>query len=565
MKRFFYLLLLVSVLIAACTGGEHRRALDTAYALINERPDSAIAILDSLGPSAQDLSRGQLRRWQLLRLMAQNKCDTVFRSDSLQRILTDYYDRHGTPNERMWAHYLLGRAYYDMGEALPALKAYEDATAAADTTAADCDFWNLCRVYIQQSILLYYQNLPNEILKTLENAKMAAQKAGDTIGIVYCYEKRALAYERLEKRDSMALAGTVASAMYHDIGQDQMAARALAWVIPYNIENGDLNLARKNMQTYEKLSGFFDEKNIINPGMEHYYATKANYYLAAGQNDSAEYYYRKCSISSLMPRNNDIARNDINCKHASYRGLAALYSKINKNDSAAKYASLSEMYNDSMHARSYMTDALNMSKMYDYSKNMDKTKKEKQKLENARTMLIISLILSYIFFGVIISYIWTRLKKHKNAYFNDEEVKEQDAEDRESAPEKHINVEQEESTKERLEQIDIQLKTSDTYQKLTRMTKDVKETVSPELWKQLDDLFIEYHKEFHTFVHSIENVTDNEIIVCELIRLGFNPSLIAVIMNCSNPYIATLRANLHYKIFGKKGKPKEVDKYLLSM
>ena len=42
--------------------------------------------------------------------MAQNKCDTVFRSDSLQHVLTDYYDRHGTPNERMWAHYLLGRA-----------------------------------------------------------------------------------------------------------------------------------------------------------------------------------------------------------------------------------------------------------------------------------------------------------------------------------------------------------------------------------------------------------------------------------------------------------------------
>ncbi len=34
--------------------------------------------------------------------MAQNKCDIVFRSDSLHLTLTDYYDRHDTPNEKMW-------------------------------------------------------------------------------------------------------------------------------------------------------------------------------------------------------------------------------------------------------------------------------------------------------------------------------------------------------------------------------------------------------------------------------------------------------------------------------
>ncbi len=70
---------------------------------MGDRPDSALGILDAMPqPEATLLSKGQLRRWQLLRLMAQNKCDTVFRSDSLQRVLTDYYDRHGTPNERMW-------------------------------------------------------------------------------------------------------------------------------------------------------------------------------------------------------------------------------------------------------------------------------------------------------------------------------------------------------------------------------------------------------------------------------------------------------------------------------
>ena len=117
MNRLIYIIAIILILAACAGGGRERAALDAAQSVINHRPDSALAILDSLEPSSQEFSRSTLRRWQLLRLMAQNKCDTVFRSDSLQRVLTSYYDRHGTPNEQMWAHYLLGRAYFDMGEA----------------------------------------------------------------------------------------------------------------------------------------------------------------------------------------------------------------------------------------------------------------------------------------------------------------------------------------------------------------------------------------------------------------------------------------------------------------
>lgn len=37
--------------------------------------------------------------------------------DSLLLEATKYYDRHGTPNQQIRAHYLLGCAYRDMGEA----------------------------------------------------------------------------------------------------------------------------------------------------------------------------------------------------------------------------------------------------------------------------------------------------------------------------------------------------------------------------------------------------------------------------------------------------------------
>ena len=103
MHKLLYIII-ITIFLAACVGGgRERAALDAAEEIINVRPDSALAILDSLEPSSKDFSQGTLRRWQLLHLVAQNKCDTVFRNDSIQRHLVEYYDRHGTANDKMTA------------------------------------------------------------------------------------------------------------------------------------------------------------------------------------------------------------------------------------------------------------------------------------------------------------------------------------------------------------------------------------------------------------------------------------------------------------------------------
>ena len=60
---------------------------------------------------------GVQRRAQLEELERQNRADSVMTNDSLAEHLVKYFDRHGTPNERMRAYYILGRTYADMGEA----------------------------------------------------------------------------------------------------------------------------------------------------------------------------------------------------------------------------------------------------------------------------------------------------------------------------------------------------------------------------------------------------------------------------------------------------------------
>lgn len=80
-----------------------------------------------------------------------NRSDQPFTAKDVEPYVR-FFDRHGSPNDRLLAHYLLGRAYHEHGEAPMALQCYHDALDCADTTAQDCDYAQLARVYAMASM-----------------------------------------------------------------------------------------------------------------------------------------------------------------------------------------------------------------------------------------------------------------------------------------------------------------------------------------------------------------------------------------------------------------------------
>ena len=101
--------------------------------------------------------------------------------DSLLLEATRFYDRHGTANEQMRAHYLLGCAYRDKGEAPAALQSYQDAVDRADTLSSDCDYRRLMSIYGQMAELFHAQNLPEDELAQTEKYGKYALLIGDTL------------------------------------------------------------------------------------------------------------------------------------------------------------------------------------------------------------------------------------------------------------------------------------------------------------------------------------------------------------------------------------------------
>lgn len=152
------------VLQTGCGGDGYTPELRAIDSMISAKPDSALRLLDSLGAEAAGWSESQRMRHSLLTMKAQNKAGMIFSSDSLAKELVKYFDGQGFTNEQMQAHYLLGRAYSDMGEAPQAINSFLDAIETADTTAVDFDFYTLSCVYSQMADL-YHQLLllTNEI------------------------------------------------------------------------------------------------------------------------------------------------------------------------------------------------------------------------------------------------------------------------------------------------------------------------------------------------------------------------------------------------------------------
>ena len=182
-NRINYLIgwLMVLVILSSCTGNKmYNQLLTKADSLMNIDDDSAkvaIQMLDEVKPKLSDFTRSQKMRYELLYHKAMNKTDSTFTSDSIMLEVVDYYEHHGSANDRMLAYYMLGCVYRDMHEAPMALEYYNKATEQADTTAKDCDYATLCRVYSQMGVLFDKQYLPYEELASFDKATLYAYKA----------------------------------------------------------------------------------------------------------------------------------------------------------------------------------------------------------------------------------------------------------------------------------------------------------------------------------------------------------------------------------------------------
>ena len=382
------MIVVLAMMLIACTSSLHRAGLDSADSLMNARPDSALTLLNALLPDTTRMSKGNLMRFHLLRTNAENKCDTVLsaRHAALMRRVCDYYDHKASPlwgdergASRMLAHYLLGRCYDDMGEAPAALEEFHNAIDCADTTKHDCDYHTLTLIYSQEARLFYLQNLYKEQLNACERASKYALLGGDTLSAAIYLNKMASAYESAGKRDSAILVIEQSRSSFKALGRLDLASQTLPQYMDILMQCGEIRTLPALFKEYEGMSGYFDTENEIEPGMEIYYWIKGNYHLCVNNIDSARHYYQRCLWKSTTTEN----------RMAACEGLFRLYARINQTDSLKKYAQLTVNYKDSLarESETYRVQAIQSMYRYDRHRHEAYTNKIRAEQEkNEKTL-----------------------------------------------------------------------------------------------------------------------------------------------------------------------------------
>ncbi len=129
MKRIFPILILLSLL--SCTDRHTRFLLDDVAAYIAVRPDSALTVLNSI--DSDDLAgRRTKAQYALLYSMALDKNVIDVTSDSLISVATEWYSRHGSPDDRLKAFYYHGRVCQNAGDNERAMEHFVRAEAYAE-------------------------------------------------------------------------------------------------------------------------------------------------------------------------------------------------------------------------------------------------------------------------------------------------------------------------------------------------------------------------------------------------------------------------------------------------
>ncbi len=116
-------LIVAMVVSCSCENENAVHALDSARKLIWNRPDSSLSVLESIDSSVLR-SRSLRARYSLLYSMAldRNFVDTTDLSVILPAV--QYYEHHGTGEDRMMSFYYLGTIQHNTGDHQAAIKSY---------------------------------------------------------------------------------------------------------------------------------------------------------------------------------------------------------------------------------------------------------------------------------------------------------------------------------------------------------------------------------------------------------------------------------------------------------
>jgi hypothetical protein len=477
------------------------------------------------------------------------------------KVVAKYYDRHGTANEKMLAHYLLGCTYRDLNDVPLSLDCLNMAVDKAEISSSDCDYKLLSRIYNQKAELFEYQDQPKKQLQELRKAEKYALLGYDTLNAVIMYNHQRGVYNMIGQQDSAIIVNNKSIKSFYHIHHPEAAAMAYGANALYYAEKKDYRKAAKCINIYENQSGVFHEGKI-EKGSEFYYFIKGEYYRGVGKIDSAKIYYKLLLFQSAS----------ISDKYNGAKTLCDIYEQESDADSTAKYAVLCNRYLTSIYFEHKKSNILKIQAMYDYNVATENNLKLEDKAKVTKYLIYIIILFIIIIAIITLNYHNKKKKEFKDLSIAQNDLKrllsndEDKLQDMIKEKEMYIEIlknrtekKQEEELKIKIDNANRTLKKSDIGSKFYHSITKRQIIITENDWLNLQIAIEEVAPSFINTITLNTELNEKELRICFLSKLRMSNKDISSILEANPSDISQLRRKLMNKIFHKNGSPKDFD------
>ena len=513
MKRKWLLYIVgLLLLLSACAGrrGPYPERLLRASRLVEVRPDSALACLDSLGVPLSGLSEEARMYAGLLRIKACDKLYMAHASDSAINRIVKFYEHFGDRERLAEAYFYQGSVYRDLKDAPRALLALQAAAAQKSTN----DTLN-GRIYGQLASLFAYQGAYEESREAIREALLYYIRCKDYKGLAYSYRDMARMFDVENKKDS--------AEFYYRKSYRVMKAKAEPrWA--YGI--------------LSELSSFYSNWGKPDSATVLAKAVLSRYAYPVAQLVLAKTYYRQQAFDSAQVYCRKVlVTGDLYHRCGAYLLLARTAEQV---DSIRDYLSCYLVLRDSIDE---ITRTEAVLKVHYQQVELENTRLALQSSRRLAGILVLTLVVLAL--GGLSAFFVYRLRHYRC---------------RLAALEEHLHT----FYKARLvygnEHVST-LQQSEIYLFFHRCTES--RSLTPERWQMLATEIDKAYPDFtRHLVILYPRIKEAELHTCYLVKIGVPRSRMAVLLNYSVSGISSLLARLHVKLTGKKGSAKDVEKLI---
>lgn len=579
---YFGVLILLLYSFSSCTRGKEKMLLpDLAHAeaVMYEHPDSALVLLSKLKDSVLTEAEATQMYYQLLTVKAKDKCYIPHTSDSLIKVLVQYYEDHGTPEQLMEAYYYLGSTYRDMGDAPRALEFYQK---AIDTSEDEKEYKMLGRIYNQIGILYMYQKMYDEALPVLKKACHFFSLADYSIALPYTLRDIGRAFTAQHNTDS--------TLYYYEAGYQ--AAKRVNDTEGMNAIHAELSNIYIQLGRYKEAHRALVQSSRLlngNGDLAPSFLSWGDWFQKIGQPDSAMFYYRKA-----------LEIGDVYVKKGAYWELYQLERANLHDKEALRYIDQYLFFQDSIQKITDTEAVKKVEMLYNYQHVENENSHLMLTNEKNKTFLYQLAIVTILFLFVSAGVIYYERKKkqqlieqsHRLHFFEELRHKEslvqieQNNKQITSLKEQLIIVrEQNDLVKEEL----LTIKTKSLEEKNNSIAASclerealvslfhhsaiyllivencknpnfrMKEAHWIELQEEIDITYNNFTNRLYTLYPKLSEV---ELHVCYLIKVSISASDIAALVCLKNNSVSSIRKRLYQKIHGVPGAPNMLDAFI---